>query len=163
MRFKQFLIESSYEDFLNSRTLRNELVLYLMEMKVISHDDTIKKISPYHYTFTVNNVKYSFKIEYLEYLPNEIIYTVYFGPNNGMDFERINNHNLIQVRKVFEKVITCMIYFIKDLKPARFTFSGHDEKLYKTYKMIIARVYKKDPFYQYEISNGGFTFTRKQQ
>ena len=162
MKFKQYLKEMSYEDFMMDNHFASfHLISYLTEMKINYKDSSIKKNSSYDYKFIVNKTDYSFKIKEIEYLPGLKTYTVYFGPNKGMDFDRVNKHNIVQVRKVFEKVITCMIYFINDLKPDEFTITGHDEKLYKTYKMIIAVVQTQKPFSNYKIDDSGRGFTLK--
>lgn len=162
MKFKQYVLENVlYNDYLNSESLCNDLISYLTEMKVIKHDKLITKKSSYRYNFEVNNTEYSFVIDKIEYLPKKFIYNIHFGNNEGLSFDRLNKHNLIQVRKVFEKVITCMIYFITELNPKEFTFTGHDKKLYQTYKMIIPRIRKEKPFDNYKIQDNGrgFTFT----
>ncbi len=162
MRFKQYLTEVNnllYDDYLNNKHNSGNLVCYLMEMKVISHDTSIDIINKNLYQFNVNDITYNFVITEIEYLPGESIYNIHFGPDDGYNLNRLNKHSMVQVRKVFEKVITCMIMFINDLKPERFTFTGHDHKLYKTYKLIIARIQKEKPFNKYSIQDSGRAFT----
>ncbi len=165
MRFKQYLIEEIdimiYEDYLNNIKFNN-VYFYLMEMKVNDVDNDIKKINSYLYEFTVNDITYQFNIDEIEALPGYTMHSISFHPKNKISFTRLDKHTMVQVRKVFEKVITCMIMFIGEHKPERFTFTGHDYKLYKTYKLIIERIRKTKNFKDYKMySDGrGFTFER---
>jgi hypothetical protein len=163
MKFKQYLNTLLYEDFMNDRSLCGDLISYLMEMKVIKHDPSIKKVSPYKYEFTINDTLYSFIIDEIEYLPGISTYNIYFGPKGGTSFDRLGSHNASQVRNVFQKVITCMILFIDDINPDEFTFTGYDNKLYRTYKLIVSIIRKEKPFRMYKIddSGRGFTFKKK--
>ena len=163
MRFKQYLTEINtyiYDDYLNGE-LSSTIYLYLMEMKVVTIDNTIKVINDSLYQFNVNDILYDFTIKNLEVLPGYQIYTVYFHPSNTLSFDRLNKHTLVQVRKVFEKVITCMVMFIGKHNPKEFTFTGHDHKLYKTYKVIIEKIKYTKPFNSYDIETDGRGFTFK--
>ena len=160
MKFKQYLTDLLYEDYLYGNELINSILInYLMEMKIVYKDASITKISPYKYDFNVNDTNYSFIVNKIEYLPQKFVYNIHFGNNEGLSFKRLNKHNIIQVRKVFEKVITCMIFFINEFNPMEFTFTGHDKKLYQTYKMMIPKIRKRKPFNDYKIQDNGRGFT----
>jgi hypothetical protein len=153
IRFKQYLTEE--------QVIEN--VIYLLErLEIKQHDKTIKKISNNLYTFSVNTIDYEFHAEKIP-VDNYILYNVYFN-TSLKDIDRQNKLSLTDTYKVFNKIITCMIYFINDQKPSLFTFSTNDPKLQKMYMIIVTKVMKTKPFSDYYYKNHGssITFKRKQ-
>ena len=141
MKFKQFL-------------LNEKNFFYLLERLEINYkDSSIKKISSSHYQFTINNQIYNFYAEFEDF-GDFSIYNVYFTSGKEL-ISRKNNLSLTDTYKVFNKVITCMIYFINDQKPEQFTFSTNDPKLQKMYQIIIMKIRKIKPFNHYEIISTG--------
>ena len=85
----------------------------------------------------------------------EEMYSIQYGvsDNTGLRIKRQNTYkNVIDVHSVINKVITCMVYFIKDIKPKIFMFSTKDSQLARIYGLTLDKVLRKDTFFsQYEI------------
>jgi hypothetical protein len=158
MKFKLFLTEGSYSQ-------KTDEILKLCESLIVrSKDNTIKKISRNQYKFSVDSFHYIFGIVG-EDLGDFKIYNVYYTDEKG-SIERKNELTVKQAKKVIEKVITCMIYFINDFKPDVFIFNtDDDERLFKFYSVIIMKIYKREPFINYTIINinNGYKFIKNGQ
>ena len=137
--------------------------LIIERLKFNYHDKTIKKIDKYNYKFQVDELSYIFNIIYIS---EADFYSVQFytvDKNNSFIIDRQNKLSLTDTYKVFNKTITCMIYFIKDFNPNRFTFTTNDPKLRKYYGFIVAKFALQKPFsdYYYKSDETGFEFIKK--
>ena len=144
MKFKQFLTKEQ---------VFNNVDFLLERLEINYKDSSIKKISNNLYKFIVNNEKYEFHMDKIP-VDDYFLYNVYFTSGKEL-ISRKNNLSLTDTYKVFNKVITCMIYFINDQKPEQFTFSTNDPKLQKMYQIIIMKIRKIKPFNHYEIISTG--------
>jgi len=143
MRFKQF----------------NQLNYLLEGIKVIHKDDNIRKISSELYTFTIDGYKYEFISEPID-IGDIVIYNTYFTSDGQIN--RQNKFKDSSAIRVFNKVITCMVYFINDIEPEMFTFTSKDPKLLKLYNLIIVKIMKQKPFdqYKHKKNSTGWTFIK---
>ncbi len=131
--------------------LKMDNLLYLLErLEIIHNDPSITKVNNELYKFSVGGVDYDFG--------DVSIHNIYFITSGGK-ISRQNKLSLSDTYQVFNKVITCMIYFINDTEPDTFTFSTSDKKLKKMYKIIISKIMKTKPFTRYTYQDNGAAIT----
>ena len=152
MKFKQYLIENKDGYYIVNDGYDDYTVCYLIErLKINYNDSSIKRLSDHHYLFMVNDEIYDFHCEPYD-IGNKILYNVYFISRTSF-IQKMNKFSITDTYNIFNKVITCMIYFINDHNPYEFTFSAGNKKLSKIYKTIIIKIRKKKPFNKYIIKS----------
>ena len=151
MRFKQYLLK--------------EIQLIDERFEIKYKDSSIKKIDKYNYEFQVDGINYL--VNALEVFPDW--YSIQFGRINekGFFIQTGYKTSITNTYKVFNKVITSLIYFIKENDPYRMDFSTDDKKLKKLYGSLIPKIQLYEPFFKYEIivrnqHGWSYTFLKKE-